>query len=210
MLPTEEARLRRRPPHHCAPWGCAPTHAICWRPRNPHRPRPTKQRPSSPRFPPYVDSSPLPRRLRMAAAPKLPRNRVSRITLHEVRAIRHTSPPATLRSALPIRVRPLPRYRGSEPSSRASCGLGGVARHADFSSVGRSTMVSFGGWNGFRKRLDQDQPPQSRNPRSARTVWCLNEATSEGGSERESLSDTKLDNLIQSAKAARVASVISN
>ena len=52
MLPTEEARLRRWPRHNCAPSGCAPTHAICWRPRNPHRPRPTKQRPSSPRFPP--------------------------------------------------------------------------------------------------------------------------------------------------------------
>lgn len=52
MLPTEEARLRRWPRHDCAPSGCAPTHAICWRPRNPHRPRPTKQRPSSPRFPP--------------------------------------------------------------------------------------------------------------------------------------------------------------
>jgi len=53
MLPTEEARLRRWPRHDCAPSGCAPTHAICWRPRNPHRPRPTKQRPSSPRFPPW-------------------------------------------------------------------------------------------------------------------------------------------------------------
>ena len=52
MLPTEEARLRRWPRHNCAPSGCAPTHAICWRSRNPHRPRPTKQRPSSPRFPP--------------------------------------------------------------------------------------------------------------------------------------------------------------
>ena len=52
MLPTEEARLRRWPRHNCAPSGCAPTHAICWPPRNPHRPRPTKQRPSSPRFPP--------------------------------------------------------------------------------------------------------------------------------------------------------------
>ena len=52
MLPTEEARLRRWPRHDCAPSGCAPTHAICWQPRNPHRPRPTKQRPSSPRFPP--------------------------------------------------------------------------------------------------------------------------------------------------------------
>ena len=50
MLPTEEARLRRWPRHNCAPSGCAPTHAICWPPRNPHRPRPTKQRPSSPRF----------------------------------------------------------------------------------------------------------------------------------------------------------------
>ena len=52
MLPTEEARLRRWPRHDCAPSGCAPTHAICRRPRNPHRPRFTKQRPSSPRFPP--------------------------------------------------------------------------------------------------------------------------------------------------------------
>ena len=50
MLPTEEARLRRWPRHNCAPSGCAPTHAICWRSRNPHRPRPTKQRPSSSRF----------------------------------------------------------------------------------------------------------------------------------------------------------------
>lgn len=60
MLPTEEARLRRWPRHDCAPSGCAPTHAICWRPRNPHRPHPTKQRPSSPRFPPCEAFEPRP------------------------------------------------------------------------------------------------------------------------------------------------------
>ena len=60
MLPTEEARLRRWPRHDCAPSGCAPTHAICWRPRNPHSPRPTKQRPSSPRFPPCEAFEPRP------------------------------------------------------------------------------------------------------------------------------------------------------
>ena len=60
MLPTEEARLRRWPRHVGAPSGCAPTHAICWRPRNPHRPHPTKQRPSSPRFPPCEAFEPRP------------------------------------------------------------------------------------------------------------------------------------------------------
>jgi hypothetical protein len=50
-------------------------------------------------------------------------------TIVEVAREGLSSPPATLRSAPPIRVRPRPRYRGSEPCSRASCGLGEVARH---------------------------------------------------------------------------------
>ena len=53
MRATGQARRLRSHRQHCRPPAHAPTRAICPRPPNLHRSRPTKQRPSSLRFPPW-------------------------------------------------------------------------------------------------------------------------------------------------------------
>ena len=63
-------------------------------------------------------------------------------------------------SALLTPRRPLPRCQGSEPCSRASCGLTGAVQRADSWSADRSKTAWCDGWNGFRKRQDQDQFPR--------------------------------------------------
>jgi hypothetical protein len=68
---------------------------------------------------------------------------------------------------------------------RASCGPTGAAQRADW-SADRSKTAWYGGWNGFRKRPDQDRFPRPRNPQSEHIVGCSNEATHERGFGRES------------------------
>ena len=85
-------------------------------------------------------------------------------------------------SALLTPRRPLPRCQDSEPCSRASCGLTGAAQRADSWSADKSKPAWYGGWNGFRKRQDQDRFPRPRNLQFEHTVWCSNEGTHERGS----------------------------
>jgi hypothetical protein len=70
--------------------------------------------------------------------------------------------------------------------SRAWCGPIEAARRAGSWSADRSKTAWSGGWNGYRKRRDQDRFPRPRNPQSEHIAGCSNGATHEHGLGRES------------------------
>ena len=149
MLTTEQARVRRSLRLDCPSPACAATRAICWRPTNLHRSRPTKQRPSSPRFPPWEA---------FERRPQNPHNRPptepASETLHRLRRPRPRSATAGLRRHQPSRLAQIAaipngrangsnrtRTRGREPDMKSVGKPDAANAHVRFDERGRDGAI---------------------------------------------------------------------
>jgi hypothetical protein len=98
-------------------------------------------------------------RRRMAGiCAKPPRDWVSRMMFRDLRSIGSASLAVTLQSAPPTPECLLPRYRGSEPCFRASCGPRGAAPCAGSWFVDRSRRLGAYGMCPVRGRIETNFP----------------------------------------------------